>query len=570
MPVKVRCTGCETTLNAPDKARGKSIACPKCGTKIKVPAEEAGSAKSKKKDESEDFLNVLDKIDTEDSQHEICAYCATAMNEDDPVCPKCGMNAETGKMDAKAARRKGQRGPDPSKYFGLVWKDPLEFIKENKGLYFKTAGYWLILWMMIDVSWLIGTVIQDVPLKIFWFGLNFLSRCAFWGWFASLAIMFVRGTLTKDKVKADRIDIDFFQSSYLGVGAIIWPWIVFLPAVMLVMFLGIMVSLDMFDEGLFGTLSAIVFGGAFPIAYLAYPIAVAHQASKYSYKGWIAWELLLLFGRNAAATIYTNIVALVITIIPLGGAIALFFTAPKFAVLDRDAPVGQYMFKLIDWAVSMAGNPETLEFYIKWPIYLFGWMFFNAAFRLIFAFVAAFSALYMVKVFDLFAYYNSSRLGLVPQMPINQPATFWVRYLAFWGDLCLVPLANFLVTRVKAAAILGHVLFAGAFYVNWQFGPDVVKTFYAPVWMIYNWWLYFAVQESSATRTTVVKDAFGLIVSTDKDKTLTLQQATQRFFASLGSALMLGIPFLMCAFRPDKKAFQDITTKTRVVWRGDK
>ncbi len=194
------------------------------------------------------------------------------------------------------------------------------------------------------------------------------------------------------------------------------------------------------------TLAAVVFGGAVPIAYLAYPIAVAHQASKYSYKGWIAWELLLLFGRNAAATIYTNIVAILITIIPLGGAMALFFASPKFAVLDRDAPVGQYMFKLIDWAVSMAGNPETLEFYIKWPIYLFSWMFFDAAFRLIFAFVAAFSALYMVKVLDLFSYYNSSRLGLVPQMPINQPATFWVRYLAFWGDLCLVPLANFLVS----------------------------------------------------------------------------------------------------------------------------
>ncbi len=574
MPVKVRCTGCDTTLNAPDKARGKSIACPKCGTKLKVPAEEtaapAAKGKPKKKEDSEDFLNVLDKIDAADSEHEICPYCAAALDEDDPICPKCGMNVETGKMDAKMARKKAIRGPDPSKFYKAAWSQSWEFFLENKGLWAKTSLFWLMLWMAIDVSWLIGKNVTDLPIKIFWYGINFLCRCAFWGWYASLATMFVRGILTRDEVRTDRVQMDFFQSAYLGAGAIIWPWVVFLPVLMGFGALGIAAELELVDPDVVATGFAYTMIATYPLAYLAYPIALAHQASKYSYKGWIAWELLLLFFKNATQTIYTLIVAVIITAIPLAGSIALFFLSPDFTVLAREAPVGQYMFRLIDWLVAMAGNPDTLEFYIKWPIYVFVWMFFGAAFRVLFAFIAGFACLFMVKVLTLFAYYNAPRLELVPQMPINQPATFWVRYLAFWGDLCLVPLSNFLVSRVPMAAILGHVLMAGSFAMWYYLGWEQMRTFYLPIWMFYNYWLYFAVQESSAQRTTVVKEAFGLIVSTEKDKQLTIQQATKRFFGTLASALSLGVGFLLCALRPDKKALQDLMSKTRVTWRGDK
>ena len=574
MPVKVRCTGCETTLNAPDKARGKSIACPKCGTKLKVPAEEAAAAPAKgkvrkKQEESEDFLNVLDKLDAESSENDVCPYCAATLREDDPVCPKCGMNAETGKMDAKAARRKQFRGADPAKFYKAAWVESWEFVLENKGLWVKTSLFWLMLWMALDVSWLIGMNVTDLPIKIFWFGINFLCRCAFWGWFASLAVMFVRGVLTRDEVRTDRLQMDFFQCAYLGAGAIIWPWIVFLPLLMLVWLLGIGASLDMFDTELFVTILLGTLAATYPVAYIAYPIALAHQSSKYSYKGWIAWELLLLFFANAVPTLYTLLIAAVVTAIPLAGSVALFFLSPDFTVLAREAPVGQYMFQLIDWAISQAGNPQTLEFWIAWPIYFFCWLFFDAAFRVLFAFIAGFSCLFMVKVLSLFAYYNSPRLGLVPQMPINQPATFWVRFLAFWGDFALVPLANFLVSRVPAAAIVGHCLAAGSLAIYFLINPDYL-VYYAPVWQVYNLWLYFAVQESGATRTTVVKEAFGIIVSTEKDKQLTIQQSTKRFFAAVGSGLSLGIGFLLVAFRPDKRAMHDLISKTRVVWRGDK
>lgn len=36
--MKVRCTGCQAVLKAPDNAAGKTIKCPKCETKLKIPA----------------------------------------------------------------------------------------------------------------------------------------------------------------------------------------------------------------------------------------------------------------------------------------------------------------------------------------------------------------------------------------------------------------------------------------------------------------------------------------------------------------------------------------------------
>src|SRR5690348_3791792 len=46
MPVKVRCSGCQKVLNAPERARGKAIKCPDCATVIKVPAEKQVATKA--------------------------------------------------------------------------------------------------------------------------------------------------------------------------------------------------------------------------------------------------------------------------------------------------------------------------------------------------------------------------------------------------------------------------------------------------------------------------------------------------------------------------------------------
>ncbi len=42
MPIKFRCTGCRSKLYVPERWHGTSIVCPRCETRVMVPAEAAG------------------------------------------------------------------------------------------------------------------------------------------------------------------------------------------------------------------------------------------------------------------------------------------------------------------------------------------------------------------------------------------------------------------------------------------------------------------------------------------------------------------------------------------------
>lgn len=42
MPIKFRCTGCRSKLYVPERWHGSSIVCPRCETRVMVPAEAAG------------------------------------------------------------------------------------------------------------------------------------------------------------------------------------------------------------------------------------------------------------------------------------------------------------------------------------------------------------------------------------------------------------------------------------------------------------------------------------------------------------------------------------------------
>src|SRR5262245_36322270 len=122
MPVKIRCRGCDKTLSAPDKARGKVIQCPQCGQKLKVPAEEgqpqrakvAKGAKQPSPMDSAEFIAGLDLSNLESGDERVCPFCAAEMKGEDPICRNCGMNTETGAMDAREAKKRARKGPDPS------------------------------------------------------------------------------------------------------------------------------------------------------------------------------------------------------------------------------------------------------------------------------------------------------------------------------------------------------------------------------------------------------------------------------------------------------------------------
>ena len=72
MPVKVKCSGCQTVLNAPDRVRGKAVKCPKCGTAIRVPAEAAVKRKATAEAHDDEFFSSLDVDRLEDRSTRVC------------------------------------------------------------------------------------------------------------------------------------------------------------------------------------------------------------------------------------------------------------------------------------------------------------------------------------------------------------------------------------------------------------------------------------------------------------------------------------------------------------------
>jgi uncharacterized RDD family membrane protein YckC len=120
-------------------------------------------------------------------------------------------------------------------------------------------------------------------------------------------------------------------------------------------------------------------------------------------------------------------------------------------------------------------------------------------------------------------------------------AGFWVRFVAFVIDFCIVALASGVVS-------------AGTM------GVGVVVTFFGP-------WLYEAFMLSSEWQATVGKRAMSIVVTGTDGGRITFARATGRHFAKYLSAFLLGIGFIIAAFSAKKQALHDMIAETLVVNR---
>jgi uncharacterized RDD family membrane protein YckC len=156
----------------------------------------------------------------------------------------------------------------------------------------------------------------------------------------------------------------------------------------------------------------------------------------------------------------------------------------------------------------------------------------------------------------------------VQKMAEYVPATFWVRTLAFLVDAPLTTLTGFLVTANKKAMMVSNFLNAvlGAGLFLW----DMPLYILGPLWLYVQMYIYFAVSEQTTQRTTIGKDGFGLVVVKENNGQMDLKDSSIRYVCGLANLATLGVGFVMCAFHPEKKALNDIASKTKVVWRGDR
>ncbi|MEZ6067848.1 MAG: hypothetical protein R3B90_19535 [Planctomycetaceae bacterium] len=265
MPVKVKCSGCEKVLNAPDAARGKVLKCPACGEKIKVPAGQssakpkAAPKKEPKSGDSGEFLSGLNvnQLEAEHGEERVCPYCAKEMKDpDDPVCRKCGMNVDTGRMDSKMAAKKARRGPDPALFYSKAWSDSWEFLLKHWRLAVRTGGIWTAFLtvafssVFLILIW-VGVPGEEpaapppaaaghgeeeagerssLPVIAFWGCLGTVFAFGVPGWYWSLSLKVINHTMEKQEIKEDRIQFDMFEAIALGLRVVFWPTIVMLPA----------------------------------------------------------------------------------------------------------------------------------------------------------------------------------------------------------------------------------------------------------------------------------------------------------------------------------------------------
>lgn len=572
---KIRCRHCEAVLNIPDKAAGKTVACPKCQNKLKVPAAKSADApapKKKKKvqaevDDDPFGFGKIDDYALEDTDDQICPYCAAALGEDDPVCRSCGMNVETGQMDRREAKIRARKGPDPGLFYKGIWADSWAFLKKEWGLAIRTGTAWTLFSVLTMMCGYMGFIyIQDqMPPKVFWCFMTFLMGLGIPGWYWILGLKIVETSRLKQKFQADRIHFEFFTSIASGIRSIFWPAIMMGPVTpILVIVWALLFMANPFDP-VFGALIGVCIG-LLPLIML--PLAMVHMTARHSYKGWIFWELLKDLFRNFVAVVYYHIVSLIV-VLP-----AVLVAVPIFLLIQDVNPFNSTVVNNTTASITM-GTINTLGMNADAD----SWMFtalrvplnIGAAFLLFapIAYTAAFPAVFLMRANGAFGYYNQETIDTVDRIRPGVPATFWIRYLSHTVDWLLTPLTCFIVTSNRRASTvcwlgLGVVLLLG-FFTGWD---QAVKVLF--LWLLYCSWMYWVVQESSQLQSTIGKDTFGLIVVTEDDKTLSLSQANTKWFLRIIFDLFTGLPFLMAAVDPKKRTLHDVITKTKVVWKGDR
>ncbi|MET0229972.1 MAG: RDD family protein [Rhodanobacteraceae bacterium] len=114
--------------------------------------------------------------------------------------------------------------------------------------------------------------------------------------------------------------------------------------------------------------------------------------------------------------------------------------------------------------------------------------------------------------------------------------------------------------------IIGMVLMVGLFAsgsLSAMMAGAVLNYFV----MIALYWLYFALQESSAAQATLGKRALGIKVTDEHAGRIGFARATGRFFGKIISSLVLYIGFMLAGWTERKQALHDIMASTFVVFR---
>ncbi len=342
MPIKVRCPGCKKLLNAPDKARGKVLKCPKCETRIKVPSgsgegssgqsrersssqkqrpqkqkRRSSSKSSTKRKRPQSTGNILANLDLsriEAKGVRICPRCHAEVEDQELFdCEECGADLETGGLGVLERKRKSIKGADPKLYYKGTIKDAWQFYKSNKKLTVITC-----------VSLTLTTTIQCALLYLVLLCVGFppkliITITAFvcgmvpYGWIWVLSLQIINNSLSNKK-KMHKVNFDFFLSSSMGLK--FWLWIIVFPIPFYFISLGLYIWFNYVGYPVIGMSMGFL---ALAMAFMLAPITGAHLTMPVTFRAWLVNNQLKIFFKKPGPLIYWFAVLLMTTLPALAG-----------------------------------------------------------------------------------------------------------------------------------------------------------------------------------------------------------------------------------------------------------
>ncbi|MEZ6130461.1 MAG: RDD family protein [Planctomycetaceae bacterium] len=627
MPIKVRCKECSTVMTVSDQAAGRAVKCKQCGGRVNVPAADGGTGgggapvKRKRRpapkpdfdapSDPDDMFGGLDLRKAEGDE-KVCPNCATVVDEEDIECPKCGVNIETGALSAEQRKRRARKGPPPEEFYSVCLPNAWKFLMNHKGFIVRTGITWGISGTMVLIAsfvmnWYVtlrsqelidsadgvqftdsATIIEPTkekevkydgatytsesvlldkgklilptpfwasvlsPPSYFWCFIFLVFLLGMGGWAWTLSAKIVEITLAKEK-KIKRFTGDIFGDMTKGFTTIFWPIVLMYPV--------IWIPAAMYFGGVAPNVCLITFLVIFMIPYLIFlPLAVVHMAQPYTYRAWLLTWMSKDFINTIAPTLFVSALSfLFVFMIPLGIAIGVavgWSHVSGFYTNSIEIPALNAVF-------NYTAESANSTFYMavgRLPLlFLVGFLTITCLGMLL-----AMPAILMMRIFGLFGLYFRPDLALcVEQVPLSD-AGFGPRFLAIQVDM--------IVASVMCGASVKGSGFVAALFGKLYESEQIQTMVY---WITFGMSIclalcfYFANWESGSGRATLGKWTFGLIVLQDDNKPMPFKLAVKRFAMSLLSILSLSGTFVMCAFHPNHRAFHDLATKTKVVWRGD-
>jgi uncharacterized RDD family membrane protein YckC/DNA-directed RNA polymerase subunit M/transcription elongation factor TFIIS len=608
MPIKVRCPGCEAVLNVSDQAAGKAIKCKQCGGRVKVPVPKAKAPVESEPADSDDLFSGAALRSVEDTKRKVCPGCAAPVHQDDIECPKCGVTIATGGLSERQRRRRARQGPPPEEFYRDVWGNAWKFLMKHKryavqsavvwaltlamtiaclfslryyvtnritaleemvaanptniqqrgnyititvpnesganvefdGTYYTEKGKTVTLWAPHIMAW-------REPPTIFWVAMTIVFQLGFGGWAWTLATKIAGLTMSGEK-KIKRFQADFFANLTMGFRFYFWPVILTLPLLVIAALVGVFVS---------PVAGGIVAGAVQIVPLLVLPAAVVHMAQRYSFRAWLPTWMLRDFFKTFAASMYVFVMNLfLVFIIPIALIVTVAVLNQRLLTMIEGQEAAALRWLASNVNDFGSGNVQYL--FYRLPLVLGS----SFLFFFLICLILSFPAVFMMRVIGLYGVYFRSDLAIVNEFPDLEPATFGPRYLAFVVDLIILTLL------AGVGAFIGS-LFGMLFnFYGWS-SAQMLSWGVMALATLVIWGLYFSRGESGAARATLGKWSLGMIVLRDDNLPQSKQQAMKRAACALLSLLTLFIGFIICAFRPDRKALHDLMSKTKVIWQGE-